>query len=209
MFIKFLFLILFSLTIQSCSSFGEVVIFRDNFKKAHIVNLKLALESNEIQPESWSLYKVILDFTREIGDEKTIPTIVRFTVNGSRLDNSLERTGFIRIGNKNDNLIFGNLATQSITTVRSRTNTSIGGLDSFGKPVPGGLKTGVTVSSKVSKEFTGTFLLSLEQERDIQSSKNLVIRFYAGAWPITVSIQDEDLESLKYYLRAKPGMEQE
>ncbi|WP_125226303.1 hypothetical protein [Leptospira neocaledonica] len=159
----------------------------------------MSLESHEIQPDSWSLYKVILDFTREIGIEKTVPTIVRFNVYGSRLDNSLERTGFIRIGNKNENLIFGNLTSQAITTTSYRA----GGVDSAGKQVAGG------ASTKVNREFTGTFLLTLEQEKEILSSKNLVIRFYAGAWPVTVSFQEDDLETLKYYLRAKPGMEQD
>ncbi|TGL60682.1 hypothetical protein [Leptospira sarikeiensis] len=206
MFKKVILFIIFISSIVSCSSFGEVVIFRDNFKKAHIVNLKMSQDSYEEQPESWRQYKVILDFTREIGDTKVVPTIVRFTIFGSGLNNSLERTGFIKIGTKSTDLVFGNVGTQSVTTYSSSSSTSSGGLDNFGKPIVG-QKTSVSVSSKVHKEFSGTFLISSEQEQEILKTNSFVIRFYAGAWPITIAFTDYDLDTVKYYLKAKPGME--
>lgn len=195
---------LFFVTI-GCSTFGKVKVTKDSFKNVHIVNMKLQIRSLESFPgaifEDSSLEKYVatLDFTREIATDKIVPTVTRFTIYATEQNAPIERSGFVKIGEKTNPLAFGNTASQSITKVTSTVSSSSTTTSSSNT-----LKTKVDTKSRTYKELTGTFLLKAEDEEEILKSNEFTIRLYSGSEPITIPVTGEDLAKFKEYLTAKP-----
>lgn len=150
--------------------------------------------------------------------EKTNSTVARFTVMANANSYPLERSGFVRIGTKDSTLVLGNLDAHAVTTYNTDVTTTTttknnsSGLSSstssFGKNQSTETKTSMNTTSHTHKELTGTFLLTKEQEAEILVSKYFAVRLYSGAFPITIAFEEGDLEDLKKFLNAKPGMEQ-
>ncbi|MGJ4787904.1 hypothetical protein EHQ52_05400 [Leptospira koniambonensis] len=218
MFRKLSVLLLFA-TLVGCTTYGKVIIIKDDYKKSHIVTMKMRKVSAEEIGDTWERYITIFDFSREIGETKSNSTVARFTVTAPADSYPLERSGFVRIGTKDTTLVLGNLDARSVTTYDTNVTTTTttknnsSGLSSstssFGKGPSTETKTSTSTSSNTHKELTGTFLLSKEQEVELLASKYFAIRLYSGALPITISFAEDDLEALKKFLKAKPGMEQE
>ncbi|GBF40131.1 hypothetical protein [Leptospira johnsonii] len=218
MFRKLSLLLLFAI-LGGCSTYGKVIIIKDDFKKSHVVTMKMRQISKEGIGDTWVRYETIFDFSREIGETKTNSTVARFRVIADANSYPLERSGFVRIGTKDSTLVLGNLDAQAITTYNTdvttttTTKSNSSGLSSstssFGKNQSTETKTSMNTSSRTHKELTGTFLLTKEQESEILNSKYFAVRLYSGALPITIPFAEDDLENLKRFLRAKPGMEQE
>lgn len=213
MFRKLSILLLFTLLV-GCKTFGEVIIIKDDFKKSHIVTMKMRQVSDEEIRDTWTRYITIFDFSREIGETKTSTTVARFKVFADANSHALERSGFVRIGTKDSTLVLGNLDSQAITTYTTNATTTTttknnsSGLSSstssFGKNQSTETKTSLNTTSHTHKELTGTFLLTKEQEAEILASKYFAVRLYSGALPITIPFIEEDLEDMKRFLRAKP-----
>ncbi|PKA15675.1 hypothetical protein [Leptospira haakeii] len=194
-----------------------MIIIKDDFKKSHIVTMKMWKISKE--EDTWARYHTIFDFSREVSGTKTSSTVVRFTVMATANSYPLERSGFIRVGTKDSALVLGNLDARSVTTYNTDVTTTTttknnptglsNSTSSFGKNQSTETKTSMSTHSSTHKELTGAFLLTKEQEAEILVSKYFAVRFYSGALPITISFEENDLENLKKFLRAKPGMEQE
>ncbi|MEI1276977.1 hypothetical protein V6Z05_01510 [Leptospira venezuelensis] len=218
MFRKLSILLLFAILV-GCTTYGKVIIIKDDFKKSHIVTMKMRQISEEGIGGTWVKYITIFDFSREIGEAKTNSTVARFTVIAAEDSYPLERSGFFRIGSKDSTLVLGNLDARSVTTYNTNVTTTTttknnsSGLSnstsSFGRGQSAETKTSTSTSSSTHKELTGTFLLTKEQEVELLDSKYFAIRLYSGALPITIPFIDKDLEALKQFLRAKPGIEQE
>ncbi|PJZ25868.1 hypothetical protein CH352_01415 [Leptospira hartskeerlii] len=218
MFRKLSALLLFAI-LTGCSTYGKVIIIKDDFKKSHIVTMKMRQISEEGIGDTWVRYETIFDFSREIGNAKVNSSVARFTVIAAADSYPLERSGFLRIGTKDSTLVLGNLDARAVTTYNTDVTTTTttknnsSGLSSstssFGKGPSTETKTSTSTSSRTHKELTGTFLLTKEQELELLASKYFAIRLYSGALPITIPFVEDDLEALKKFLRAKPGMEQE
>lgn len=204
--------------LEGCKTFGEVIIINDDFKKTHIVTMKMRQVSDEKIGNSWVRYITLFDFSREIGETKTTPTVARFKVFANEDSHPLERSGFVRIGDKDTTLVLGNLDSQAVTTYHTDVTTTTttknnsSGLSSSTSSVGKGqsteTKTSTSTSSSTHKELTGTFLLTKEQELEILNSKYFAIRLYSGAFPITIPFVESDLEDVKKFLKAKPGINQ-
>ncbi|TGK39815.1 hypothetical protein [Leptospira andrefontaineae] len=202
----------------ACSPYGKVIIIKDDFKKSHIITMKMRQISREEVGDTWARYETIFDFSREIGEAKANSTVARFTVIAAANSYPLERSGFLRIGTKDSTLVLGNLDARAVTTYNTDVTTTTttknnsSGLSSstssFGKNQSTETKTSMNTTSRTHKELTGIFLLTKEQEIEILNSKYFAIRFYSGALPITISFEEDDLEDLKRFIKAKPGMEQ-
>ena len=215
MFRKLSILLLFAVVI-GCSTYGKVIIIKDDFKKSHTVTMKLWKISKE--EDIWARYNTIFDFSREIGETKTSSTVARFRVMAAANSYPLERSGFIRIGTKDSTLVLGNLDARAITTYNTDVTTTTttknnsSGLssstNSFGKGQSTETKTSMSTHSSTRKELTGTFLLTKEQEAELLASKYFAVRLYSGAQPITISFEEDDLEALKRFIVAKPEMGQ-
>ncbi|TGM90954.1 hypothetical protein [Leptospira licerasiae] len=213
MFRKLSVLLLFTILV-GCNTFGKVIIIKDDFKKSHIVTMKMRQISKEEIGDTWAKYETIFDFSREIGETKTSSTVARFTVMADANSYPLERSGFLRIGTKDSTLVLGNLDSKSITTYNTNVTTTTttknnsAGLSnstsSFGRGQSAETKTSTSTHSSTHKELTGTFLLTKEQEAEILVAKYFAVRLYSGALPITISFEEEDLEALKKFLIAKP-----
>ncbi|MGJ4746126.1 hypothetical protein ACQV5M_07190 [Leptospira sp. SA-E8] len=205
MFKKILASSLLLISFVGCNTFGTVKITKDSFKDAHIVNLKLRLKSTEPvlgAPFDSALTKYFaeMDFTREIGKEKIVPTAVRFKILASPQNTLIERSGFLKIGEKSTPLAFGNVSAQVVTEVTTTTtNTPSNSNTSFGSG-----KLNTKVDTNVRKELTGTFLLKKEDEEAILKANDFVVRFYSGSEPITIPVTEDDLAKFKEYLNAKP-----
>lgn len=195
---------LFFVTI-GCSTFGKVKITKDSFKNVHAVNMKLQIRSQESFPNAifadsiLEKYIATLDFTREIAADKVVPTVTRFTIYATEQNAPIERSGFLKVGEKTNPLAFGNTGSQSITKVTSTVSSSSTNTSSSNT-----LKTNVSTKSHTHKELTGTFLLKKEDEEDILKSNEFFIRLYSGAEAITIPVAGEDLEKFKEYLNARP-----
>ncbi|TGL60681.1 hypothetical protein [Leptospira sarikeiensis] len=190
-------------------TFGVVRITKDNFKNSHTVNLKLELKSEEsilgtLIDTPFTKYRVEMDFTREIGEGKLVPTIGRVTVFATTQNTGLERSGFLKIGEKMSQLAFGNSSVQSVTTTVTRSNAQGGNTSAPSYGYGAGTGTGVTTSSSTHLRLNTTFLLKKEEEDEILKSNSFTIRFYSGAEPITVVIEESDLDKFKEYLTARP-----
>ncbi|WP_367898369.1 hypothetical protein AB3N61_02190 [Leptospira sp. WS58.C1] len=188
-----------------------MIIIKDDFKKSHIITMKMWKLSKE--EDSWARYNTIFDFSREVNETKINPTVARFKVTAEANSHPLERSGFIRIGAKDSTLVLGNLDSQAITTYNTSVTTTTTGnnstghsssTSSFGKNQSTETKTSMNTTSRTHKELTGTFLLTKEQEAEILASDFFAIRLYSGTKPITISFAEDDLETLKKFLTAKP-----
>lgn len=207
MFKKILVSSLLLISFVGCNTFGTVKITKDSFKDTHVVNLKLRLKSTEPMlgapfDSALTKYFAEMDFTREIGKEKIVPTAVRFKILASPQNNLIERSGFLKIGDKSIPLAFGNVSAQVITEVTTTSTTSNASSNSNSSFGSGKLNT--KVDTDVRKELTGTFLLKKEDEDAILKANDFIVRFYSGSEPITIPVTEEDLEKFKEYLKAKP-----
>lgn len=191
---------LFFVTI-GCSTFGKVKVTKDSFKNIHNVNLKMLVKSEEALPgapfESMK-YGVILDFTREIGIDKINPTVAQFTIHATALNRPIEKSGFVKIGDKVSPLIFGNTFSERVTTISS------GATANSTQNVSNSQNVQINVKSHSHFELKGTFLLKKEDEEEIQKANEFSIRLYSGTEPITILFVGEDLAKFKEYLTAKP-----
>ncbi|MEI7012379.1 hypothetical protein [Leptospira licerasiae] len=183
------------------AGFGKVKVTKDNFKNIHNVNLKMLVKSEEALPgapfESMK-YGVILDFTREIGIDKINPTAAQFTIYATALNRPIEKSGFVKIGDKVSPLIFGNTLSERVTTISS------GATANNTQNVSNSQNVQINVKSHAHFELKGTFLLKKEDEDAIRNSNEFSIRLYSGTEPITISFVDGDLAKFKEYLNAKP-----
>ncbi|MEI1276978.1 hypothetical protein V6Z05_01515 [Leptospira venezuelensis] len=215
--------------------FGQVNIIKDDIKNTHIVKMKLMLKSKENVLDYFGAlssyhYYFYFDFTRELGpNDKILLTSVRFVYHGSPSDPAIEKTGFLKIGEKVVPLVIGNSANQLVTNTSVTTTTSTnfantgsdntnaimnakGGFVDFTKVQPSGsgrgnTQTRTSISSHTSKDQTGMFLLRREDEQAILEGKPFSIRLYLGAYPLTFSFDEENSKHLENFLLARPGME--
>ncbi|PKA15676.1 hypothetical protein [Leptospira haakeii] len=206
MFRKILVISLLFIATVGCT-FGVVRITKDNFKNSHTVNLKLALKAEEsvlgtLIDTPFTKYRVEMDFTREISPDKLVPTIGRVTVFAATNNAGIERSGFLKIGEKTISLAFGNSSTQSVTTVTTTNATNTQGANNSNSSF--GSNNGVRTSSSTYLKLNSSFLLKKEDEDEILKSNGFTIRLYSGAEPITVVIAEDDLDKFKEYLNAKP-----
>ncbi|TGK06794.1 hypothetical protein EHO59_01280 [Leptospira semungkisensis] len=229
--LSFLLVALFAV---NCVSFGKVNIVRDDFKNSHIVSMKLQQQTTEgvngpFGESSWAHYYGLFDLSREIGaDNKSVPTVIRFNIHVGKDDSAVEKTGFIKIGDKTNPLIVANVASQLVTnfsTTTTTTNTTSPGFSSNNSNNASGHKsafvdytktnsnsshssqTKTQTSSHTHKELTGTFLLKKEDEQAILSTNQFTVRLYSGAQPLTFQFDEENVNYLKNFLIAKPGDE--
>ncbi|WP_243396295.1 hypothetical protein [Leptospira hartskeerlii] len=195
--------------------FGTVRITKDTFKNTHTVNLKLQLKAEESYPGTLidsflTKYIVEFDFTRELGKETLIPTVTRVKVHATTMNNPIERTGFLKIGEKTFPLAFGNVSAQTVTTVRTTSSSTANntgfssGATNAGGYGASGTKTSVSTQASTAVFLNATFLLKKEDEEAILKSNGFAIRLYSGAEPITIPVVEDDLEKFKEYLNAKP-----
>ncbi|TGK02780.1 hypothetical protein EHQ53_12580 [Leptospira langatensis] len=229
--LSFLALALFAV---NCASFGKVNIVRDDFKNSHIVSMKLQQQTSEgvstpFGEASWAHYYAVFDFSREIGaDNKAIPSIVRFNIHVETEDSSLEKTGFIKIGDKTNPLIIANANSQMVTSFSSTTTTTSSTSPGFSSSSSNNASTGhksafvdftktnnsihssqtkTQTASHTHKELTGTFLLKKEDEQAILGTNQFTIRVYSGSKPLTFQFDEENIGYIKNFLVAKPGDE--
>ncbi|TGK09619.1 hypothetical protein EHO58_04390 [Leptospira selangorensis] len=222
--LKRIFILSIFLSLVTGCMFGTVRITKDNFKNSHTVNLKLKLNADESYPGTLidsflTKYVVEMDFTREIGQGTLIPTVARVKVHATTMNNPIERSGFLKIGEKNIPLAFGNVSAQSVTTVStsatSTPNYGYGSTNTNSTPnygynpagstlTSGGVKTSVSTHASTVVHLNATFLLKKEDEEAILKSRGFSIRLYSGAEPITIQIAEDDLEKFKEYLNARP-----
>lgn len=183
------------------AGFGKVKVTKDSFKNIHNVNLKMYVKSEEAMPgapfESMK-YGVILDFTREIGINKINPTVTQFTIYATSLNRPIEKSGFVKIGDKVSPLIFGNTLSERVTTISS------GATGNNTQNVSNSQNVHINVKSHAHFELKGTFLLKGEDEEAIRNANEFSIRLYSGTEPITISFVGSDLAKFKEYLNAKP-----
>ncbi|WP_335904574.1 hypothetical protein [Leptospira venezuelensis] len=201
------------LSVMTGCMFGTVRIKKDNFKNTHTVNLKLKLKAEESFPgvlidTFLTKYIVEFDFTRELGKETLVPTVTRVKVHATTMNNPIERSGFLKIGEKTSPLAFGNVSAQTVTTVTSSTSSSANNTGfstgNTGASSAGGAKTSVSTHASTAVFLNATFLMKKEDEEAILKSNGFSIRLYSGSEPITIPIVEADLEKFKEYLNAKP-----
>lgn len=192
--------------------FDTVRITKDNFKNTHSVNLKLKLKAEESYPGTLidsflTKYIVELDVTRELGKEVLVPTVARVKVHATTMNNPIERSGFLQIGDKTSTLAFGNVSAQTVTTVSTKAaSTPNYGYNSTASTSGGmgGTKTSLSTQTSTSVLLNATFLMKKEDEDAILKSNGFSIRLYSGSEPITIPVVEGDLEKFKEYLNAKP-----
>lgn len=191
--------------------FGTVRITKDSFKNTHSVNLKLQLKAEESYPGTLidsflTKYIVDLDFTRELGKDTLVPTVARVKVHATTMNNPIERSGFLKIGEKTFPLAFGNVSAQTVTTVSTNTSSTpnYGNTSTASTSASGGAKTSVSTHASTAVHLNATFLLKKEDEEAILKSNGFTVRLYSGAEPITIPIVEDDLAKFKEYLNAKP-----
>ncbi|PJZ77629.1 hypothetical protein CH365_08660 [Leptospira neocaledonica] len=204
MFKRILILLVLLSAMTGCM-FGTVRVTKDNFKNTHSVNLKLQLKAEESYPGTLidsflTKYVVEMDFTREIGKETLVPTVTRVKVHATTMNNPIERSGFLKIGEKSIPLAFGNVSSQTVTTVSTSTNST----PNYGYNPSTSASGGVKTSASTVLHLNATFLLKREDEEAILKSNGFAIRLYSGAEPITVPIVEDDLEKFKEYLTTRP-----
>lgn len=233
---RFVWLFVFALLFEGCLSFrfGQINIIKDDIKNTHIVKMKLALLSKENLLDYFGAvtsfhYYFYFDFTRELGsDNKIILTSVRFIYHGGTDDPPIEKTGFLKIGEKVVPIVIGNSANQLVTnTSVTTTSTNFantgsdnanaimnakGGFVDFTKVQSSGSSRGNTqtrtsVRTHTGKEQSGMFLLKREDEQAILEGKPFSIRLYMGSYPLTFSFDEKNSNYLRNFLLARPGME--
>ncbi|MGJ4787905.1 hypothetical protein EHQ52_05395 [Leptospira koniambonensis] len=194
------------------------------------------IESNEsmldIYGDETSIkHPFYFDFTREIkADKTTISSSIRYSYHGSGSDAPIEKSGFLKIGDRIVPLIVGNTNNQMITNTSVSTTTvtttpnlntgaantnvptnSSGGFVDYSKPPSNtgaaNTQTKTSVRTYSSKEQTGMFLFRNEDEQDILQGKPLKIRLYMGSYPLTFQLNEDHIDRLKDFLNAKPEAE--
>lgn len=190
------------------------------------------IESNEstldIYGEETSIkHPFYFDFSREIkADKITISSSIRYSYHGLASDAPIEKSGFLKIGERIIPVIVGNTNNQMITNTSVTTTTtntpnlntgsantnvplnSSGGFVDYSKPQSNtgaaNTQTKTSVRTYGSKEQTGMFLFRNEDEQDILQGKPLKIRLYMGSYPLTFQFNEDHLDRIKDFLNARP-----
>jgi hypothetical protein len=182
------------LSINACSSFLNVVQhYPDEFKKTD----KFILNQYITPDEKKSLVQgAYITYEKEKG-KSAEKVMLYFALQRATISFNVGKKGFLKTGGQSFEIEAVNLTTEGHSQTESSDNV-VTTSDSTG------VKTAVSSSSETKNWLQDKFKLELSPEmmNALQKGNDLILRFYAGALPITLTVKNKKWAKVKVWLQS-------